>query len=118
MVENKVCFLLSYFLKAFPSNKKFILTFRKEAGVEVDGHFMIRVIYNDDATYALVTAASKILNLPASAILQLFGQFFFEFCEESGFDKILTVLGGTTKDFLENLDALHDHLSTIYPGEF
>lgn len=55
--------------------------------------------------------------MPASAILQLFGQFFFEFCEESGFDKILTVLGSTTKDFLENLDALHDHLSTIYPGQ-
>lgn len=55
-------------------------------------------------------------DLPASAILELFGQFFFEFCVESGFDKILSVLGSTTRDFLENLDALHDHLSTIYPG--
>ncbi len=55
--------------------------------------------------------------MPASAILQLFGQFFFEFCVESGYDKILSVLGSSMKDFLENLDALHDHLSTIYPGK-
>ena len=46
----------------------------------------------------------------------MFGETFFEFCEESGYDKILRVLGGTLKDFLENLDALHDHLSSIYPG--
>jgi guanylate cyclase soluble subunit beta len=77
---------------------------------------MIRVLYNDDLTYSLVVAAVKVLNLPASTILELFGQFFFEFCVESGYDKILTVLGSTTKHFLENLDALHDHLSTIYPG--
>lgn len=41
---------------------------------------------------------------------------FFEFCQESGYDTILRVLGATTKDFLQNLDALHDHLATIYPG--
>ncbi|CAF0709052.1 unnamed protein product [Brachionus calyciflorus] len=89
---------------------------KKEAGVDIEGHFMIRVLYEDDATYSLVAAASKVLNLPANSILELFGQFFFEFCVESGYDKILSVLGSTTKVFLENLDALHDHLSTIYPG--
>ncbi len=89
---------------------------RKEAGVELGGHFIIRKIYEDDHTYNLVTAASKVLELPASAILELFGQFFFEFCVESGYNKILTVLGSSTKEFLQNLDALHDHLSTIYPG--
>lgn len=35
---------------------------RREAGVEIEGHFMIRVIYNDDDTYALVTAASRVLS--------------------------------------------------------
>ncbi|CAI9737153.1 guanylate cyclase soluble subunit beta-1, partial [Octopus vulgaris] len=54
--------------------------------------------------------------LPASDILELFGEMFFAFCQESGYDKILQVLGGTTKDFLQNLDALHDHLASIYPG--
>lgn len=49
-------------------------------------------------------------------VLEMFGKMFFEFCQESGYDEILKVLGGTTHDFLENLDALHDHLATIYPG--
>lgn len=55
-------------------------------------------------------------DVPAGQILELFGKMFFDFCQESGYDKILQVLGGTTKDFLQNLDALHDHLATIYPG--
>lgn len=46
----------------------------------------------------------------------MFGRMFFEFCQDSGYDTILQVLGATTKDFLQNLDALHDHLATIYPG--
>ncbi|KFM79990.1 Guanylate cyclase soluble subunit beta-1, partial [Stegodyphus mimosarum] len=41
---------------------------------------------------------------------------FFDFCQESGYDKILQVLGSSPRDFLQNLDALHDHLATIYPG--
>ena len=47
---------------------------------------------------------------------EMFGEMFFDFCEESGYDKIIRVLGGTLRDFLQNLDALHDHLSSIYPG--
>lgn len=46
----------------------------------------------------------------------MFGRMFFDFCQESGYDKILQVLGATPRDFLQNLDALHDHLATIYPG--
>ena len=55
-------------------------------------------------------------DIPAGQILELFGKMFFDFCQESGYDKSLQVLGCTTKDFLQNLDALHDHLATIYPG--
>lgn len=54
--------------------------------------------------------------IPANEILEMFGRMFFEFCQDSGYDTILQVLGATTKDFLQNLDALHDHLATIYPG--
>ena len=57
-----------------------------------------------------------ISEIPAADILEMFGMMFFDYCEESGYDKILKVLGSTTRDFLQNLDALHDHLATIYPG--
>ena len=54
--------------------------------------------------------------LPASLLLEEFGKMFFDFCKESGYTKILKVLGANTREFLQNLDALHDHLATIYPG--
>lgn len=39
--------------------------------------------------------------IPADAILELFGKTFFEFCQDSGYDKILQVLGATPRDFLQ-----------------
>ncbi|UYV65001.1 GUCY1B3, partial [Cordylochernes scorpioides] len=88
----------------------------------MEGQFLVRLIYDDELTYNIVAAAEKVLisglclDIPAAAILEQFGKMFFEFCQESGYDKILQVLGANPRDFLQNLDALHDHLATIYPG--
>ncbi|MGH0145967.1 UNVERIFIED_CONTAM: hypothetical protein FKN15_012936, partial [Acipenser sinensis] len=89
---------------------------RKEAQLDVEGQFLVRIIYDDTKTYDLVAAASKILKINAGEILQMFGEMFFEFGQESGYDTILRVLGSNVREFLQNLDALHDHLGTIYPG--
>uniref|UniRef100_A0A8C4TRZ5 Guanylate cyclase soluble subunit beta-1 n=1 Tax=Falco tinnunculus TaxID=100819 RepID=A0A8C4TRZ5_FALTI len=89
---------------------------KKEAQLDEEGQFLVRIIYDDSKTYDLVAAASKVLNLNAGEILQMFGKMFFVFCQESGYDTILRVLGSNVREFLQNLDALHDHLATIYPG--
>uniref|UniRef100_A0A8B9LM23 Guanylate cyclase soluble subunit beta-1 n=1 Tax=Astyanax mexicanus TaxID=7994 RepID=A0A8B9LM23_ASTMX len=89
---------------------------KREAQVDVEGQFLVRIIYEDGKTYDLVSAASKVLKMDAGDILQMFGKMFFEFCQESGYDTILRVLGSNVREFLQNLDALHDHLGTIYPG--
>lgn len=34
---------------------------RKEAGLEMEGHFLVRQVYEDVETYDLVGAASKVL---------------------------------------------------------
>lgn len=39
--------------------------------------------------------------VPANAILEMFGKMFFKFCQESGYDTILQVLGATVSDFLQ-----------------
>lgn len=49
-------------------------------------------------------------------VLEAFGAHFLDYCVQSGYDHILKVLGRNLRDFLCNLDALHDHLATIYPG--
>jgi len=46
----------------------------------------------------------------------MFGEQFLLWCQESGYAKTLQLLGRSLKDFLTNLDALHDHLSIIYEG--
>ncbi|CAH1777167.1 unnamed protein product [Owenia fusiformis] len=89
---------------------------KREADLDMEGHFLVRLVYDDAVSYNLVGAAVKVLNVPANTILEMFGNMFFDFCMESGYDKILQVLGSTTREFLQNLDALHDHLATIYPG--
>lgn len=40
-------------------------------------------------------------DIPADDILELFGKTFFDFCQDSGYDKILQVLGATPRDFLQ-----------------
>ena len=45
----------------------------------------------------------------------MFGEQFLLWCQESGYAKTLRLLGRTLQDFLANLDALHDHLSMVYP---
>lgn len=44
----------------------------------------------------------------------MFGEQFLLWCQESGYAKTLQLLGRSLKDFLTNLDALHDHLSIVY----
>ena len=85
----------------------------------MDGQFLVRQIYDDELTYNLISAAVNLLRkftifpftwtnfqmkfseIPATAILELFGKTFFEFCQDSGYDKILQVLGATPRDFLQ-----------------
>ncbi|XP_073670518.1 guanylate cyclase soluble subunit beta-1 isoform X3 [Paramisgurnus dabryanus] len=74
---------------------------KKEAQLDVEGQFLVRFIYEDAKTYDLVAAASKVLKVDAGDILQLFGKMFFEFCQESGYDTILRVLGSNVREFLQ-----------------
>ncbi|XP_037597067.1 guanylate cyclase soluble subunit beta-2 [Cebus imitator] len=48
------------------------------------------------------------------AILKPFGEYFFQFCKMSGYDRMLRTLGGNLMEFMENLDALHSYLALSY----
>ncbi|XP_072180530.1 guanylate cyclase soluble subunit beta-2-like [Diadema setosum] len=85
---------------------------KTQAGV--DDSFISHTTYTDAITLKLVKAASEVAGQPIPVILELFGEFFFTFCQRSGYDEMLRVLGGNLKSFLENLDALHSYLSFSY----
>lgn len=52
-------------------------------------------------SFIIVNYVSPATDIPADNILELFGKTFFEFCQDSGYDKILQVLGATPRDFLQ-----------------
>ncbi|MDP7069955.1 MAG: heme NO-binding domain-containing protein [Phycisphaerales bacterium] len=82
----------------------------------VDESAFIRMSPNDDAiTYALVGAASEVLNLPASDVLQAFGEYWTEFTAVAGYGEMMDSAGETLPEFLENLDILHTRVGTMYP---
>ncbi|GAU88896.1 hypothetical protein RvY_01514 [Ramazzottius varieornatus] len=87
---------------------------KKQANIV--GPFSMYERYEDSVTFDLVAAGEKILGVPATLILELFGGMFYEYCKEIGYDKLLYALGGTPMDFLEQLDGLHDHLSSTFVG--
>uniref|UniRef100_A0A672G5Q6 Guanylate cyclase soluble subunit beta-1 n=1 Tax=Salarias fasciatus TaxID=181472 RepID=A0A672G5Q6_SALFA len=47
---------------------------KREAQLDIEGQFLVRIIYEDGKTYDLVAAASKVLKIDAGDILQMFGK--------------------------------------------
>lgn len=55
-----------------------------------------------------------VLDIPADVFLNLFGEHFFLFCKQAGYDTMLRTLGGNLIEFIGNLDALHSYLALSY----
>jgi hypothetical protein len=87
---------------------------REKAGVS-DEVFINMVKYPDDATYRLVGAASEVLNAPAAAILETFGEYWTVYSAESGFGHLLDFAGDNLVDFLRNLDNMHTRVALSFP---
>ena len=48
--------------------------------------------------------------------MEKFGEIFFEFIQDAGYEKMLETLGSNLKEFLNSLDAVHEHLLFVFPG--
>ncbi|KAL7990858.1 hypothetical protein Chor_014288 [Crotalus horridus] len=85
---------------------------RVQTGVQ-DTFFTFEV-YKDEITMQLIDKACQMLDVSPDMVLKQFGEYFFEFCKQSGYDHMLRTLGGNLYEFIENLDALHGYLSLSY----
>ncbi|XP_008064283.2 guanylate cyclase soluble subunit beta-2 [Carlito syrichta] len=85
-----------------------------KTSAEVQDAFMTYTVYDDIITTKLIQEACKVLGVSMEAILKLFGEYFFQFCKMSGYDRMLRTLGGNLTEFIENLDALHSYLALSY----
>ena len=72
--------------------------------------------YDDDVTYRLVGAASEILEVQASALLEAFGEFWVRYTAREGYGEMLDAAGTDFGAFLANLDGLHVRVGRVMPG--
>ncbi|XP_034721079.1 guanylate cyclase soluble subunit beta-2 [Etheostoma cragini] len=80
----------------------------------VQDTFMTYMVYDDILTLSLVQEACLLLDVPADVFLKLFGEHFFLFCKQAGYDTMLRTLGGNLIEFIGNLDSLHSYLALSY----
>lgn len=87
-----------------------------EASSLTNDSFYSTQSYDDEQTFALVQSVSDVLNTPLDDCLELFGKYWLvEFAPQS-YDMLLKAAGSSLFEFLENLNALHDRISTTFVG--
>lgn len=92
---------------------------KEKAGCEVhDGGFLRYKYYPDSDTVQLVVAASEVLGISVDDVLFAFGDYFIDYVQENGYSNVLECLGSNLRDWLSNLNSLHDHLQASYPKGF
>ncbi len=87
---------------------------KDKAGVS-DVTFITMQSYDDKITYALVRAASEILNIEGAELLEKFGEYWILHTANAGYGDMLKMGGDNLPDFLKNLDMLHFKVGAIMP---
>lgn len=84
-----------------------------QSGVPSNSFLTMRS-YSDETTMALVEAASNVLKLSANDCLSVFGRYWVSRFAPKEYGKLLDHTGGSLMEFFQNLDALHDRISTSF----
>ncbi len=87
---------------------------KRKAELNVDV-FLSMDAYPDDLTHRLVKAASAVLGLSASDVMQAFGEYWVKYTAEEGYGDLLEMSGDTLPEFLENLDNMHARVGVSFP---
>lgn len=84
------------------------------AGVDTEV-FLTNEAYDDAITYRLVVAASEILRVQASQILETFGRYWILKTALEGYGDLLRAAGSDVASFLRNLPNFHARVQLLYP---
>jgi hypothetical protein len=88
---------------------------KSKAEVEIEA-FISLDAYPDDITYRLVDAASVVMNIPATDILEAFGRYWILFTATEGYGSLMEMAGDNLPEFLQNLDNLHARVGLSFPN--
>jgi hypothetical protein len=78
-------------------------------------NFVAMEAYDDAITFALVGAAAAELGLDPAVILEEFGEYWTKYTLEEGYGNLLSMMGSTLEEFLENLDSMHARIGGTMP---
>lgn len=77
--------------------------------------FVAMETYDDALTFRLVEAASDVLGLPPSEVLEAFGEHWILYTGSQGYGPMLDAMGTTLPQFLGNLDSMHSRIALSMP---
>ena len=87
---------------------------KAQCDVKDDG-FLKLEHYPDSSTVNLVQAASELSGLSVDEVYEAFGVFFVEYIIGEGYEDLLCCQGSTLRDWMTNINAIHQHLQTTFP---
>lgn len=89
-------------------------TIKKKVGIDID-YFISNEPYEDSITFDVVAVASEVLNVPASEILQSFGEYWILRTGREKYGELMRAGGSTFLEFMLNLPNFHSRIMLIYP---
>ena len=87
---------------------------KTRSGVDID-FFISNEPYDDDITFKLAVAVSEEMNIPVSAVLQTFGEWWILKTGKEKYGGLMDAGGNSLREFLINLPAFHYRVMLIYP---
>lgn len=89
-------------------------TIKQKAALDIDV-FLGMDAYPDDVTHQLVRAATEVLGMSPTEILQAFGEYWVLYTASEGYGDMLEMAGDNLPEFLQNLDNLHARVGLSFP---
>lgn len=72
--------------------------------------------YKDDEIFAILDSASKLLNIDIDSLLEMYGHYFIQFVIEEGYFDMLSFVGTNLRDWLSNINDIHNQLKPSLPN--
>lgn len=103
--------------------EQLVISLRGEAGwrgvcahanLSADG-FVAMENYDDEITYRLVASVSERMGIPASDVLEGFGEYWITYTAAEGYGDMLNNCGSSLREFLGNLNDMHGRVESMFP---
>jgi guanylate cyclase soluble subunit beta len=91
---------------------------KTKAGCNVpDGGFIKLEHYTDKSTVDLAVATSEVSGLTVDQVFEAVGEFWVHFVNKEGYKILMLCQGSNLKEWMTNINAIHQHLQTTFPNK-